>query len=238
MYADKTGRSVDECLAQMKKGNWLTAQQALDFGLVDEIRVDKQAEKAADEFTGQFINQYDISTNFKDAGIPPLPQPQASDDAASMVASVVDGDGNPTQSFLQKTCEGLKSLFRNQHATKNNIKMIKIFASVMTLLNVTDGFKTNDEGNVVLTQEQMKSIDDRLKADKEKADADSKALQEANEAKTSLETQLAEAQKASAEKDEQIKALKGAAGDETNNKPAGGEESFTAQDMFNSIKNV
>lgn len=116
--------------------------------------------------------------------------------------------------------------------------MIKIFASVMTLLNVTDGFKTNDEGNVVLTQEQMKSIDDRLKADKEKADADSKALQEANEAKTSLETQLAEAQKASAEKDEQIKALKGAAGDETNNKPAGGEESFTAQDMFNSIKNV
>ena len=72
MYADKTGRSVDECLAQMKKGNWLTAQQALDFGLVDEIRVDKQAEKAADEFTGQFINQYDISTNFKDAGIPPL----------------------------------------------------------------------------------------------------------------------------------------------------------------------
>ena len=67
--------------------------------------------------------------------------------------------------------------------------MIKIFASVMTLLNVTDGFKTNDEGNVVLTQEQMKSIDDRLKADKEKADADSKALKEANEAKTSLETQ-------------------------------------------------
>lgn len=116
--------------------------------------------------------------------------------------------------------------------------MIKIFASVMALLNVTDGFKTNDEGNVVLTQEQMKSIDDRLKADKEKADADSKALQEANEAKTSLETQLADAQKASAEKDEQIKALKGAAGDETNDKPAGGEESFTAQDMFNSIKNV
>jgi hypothetical protein len=145
---------------------------------------------------------------------------------------------NSTQSFLQKTCEGLKSLFRNQHATKNNIKMIKIFASVMALLNVTDGFKTNDEGNVVLTQEQMKSIDDRLKADKEKADADSKALQEAKEAKTSLETQLADAQKASAEKDEQIKALKGAAGDETNNKPAGGEESFTAQDMFNSIKNV
>lgn len=33
MYADKTGKSVDECLAQMKKGNWLTAQQALDSDL-------------------------------------------------------------------------------------------------------------------------------------------------------------------------------------------------------------
>lgn len=32
MYADKTGKTVDECLAQMKRGNWLSARQALDFG--------------------------------------------------------------------------------------------------------------------------------------------------------------------------------------------------------------
>ena len=160
MYADKTGKSVDECLAQMKKGNWLTAQQALDFGLVDSIREDKEAEKAANEFTGQFTNSYNIS-QFKDAGIPPLPQSLASEDAAARVASVVDGSGNPTPSFIEKTCEGLKNLFRNQHASKTSNKMIKIFACVMALLNAADGFATNEDGNITLTQEQMKSIDFR-----------------------------------------------------------------------------
>ena len=238
MYADKTGRSVDECLAQMKHGNWLSARQALDFGLVDSIRDDKEAEKAADEFTGQFVNSYDYSKQFKDAGIPPLPQPLASEDAASRVASVVDESGNPTQSFLQKTCEGLKSLFRNQHAAKKSRKMIKIFASVMALLNVSDGFQTDDEGNVALSQQQMKAIDDRLKALQEKEKTDSEAVQKAGESLTKLKEQVAQLQNDLKERDGQIAALKGSAGDDTSEKPDGAKTTFTAQDVFNLVKDV
>ena len=240
LYADKTGKTVDECLAQMKRGNWLTAQQALDFGLVDSIREDEQAEKAAAEFSAQFVNNYDFSNQFKDAGIPPLPQPQASDDVASKVASVVDGDGNPTQSFLQKTCEGLKSLFRNQHAPKfsQSNKMIKIFASVMALLNVAEGFATNDEGNVTLTQEQMKLIDDELHSLKKQVEDNSKAVNEAGAALKRVKDQLTQAQNDVKQRDEQIAALKGSAGDSTDNKPDSAEQSFTAQDVFNLVKNV
>lgn len=240
LYADKTGKTVDECLAQMKRGNWLTAQQALDFGLVDSIREDEQAEKAAAEFSAQFVNNYDFSNQFKDAGIPPLPQPQASDDVASKVASVVDVDGNPTQSFLQKTCEGLKSLFRNQHAPKfsQSNKMIKIFASVMALLNVAEGFATNDEGNVTLTQEQMKLIDDELHSLKKQVEDNSKAVNEAGAALKRVKDQLTQAQNDVKQRDEQIAALKGSAGDSTDNKPDSAEQSFTAQDVFNLVKNV
>lgn len=239
MYADKTGKTVDECLAQMKKGNWLTARQAFDFGLVDAIRDDAAAEKAAKDFTGQFVNAYEFTNHFKDDGIPPLPQPLASEDAAARVASVVDESGNPTQSFLQKTCEGLKNLFRNPHAIKHsNNKMIKIFACVMALLNASDGFQTNDEGNITLTQEQMKCIDDRLKELEEKERTNSKAVSDAGNAVTKLKAQLAEAQNESKEKDDQIKALQGSAGDNTNNNPASGDNAFTAQDVFNLIKDV
>lgn len=239
MYADKTGKTVDECLAQMKRGNWLTARQALDFGLVDAIRDDAAAEKAAKDFTGQFVNAYEFTNHFKDDGIPPLPQPLASEDAAARVASVVDESGNPTQSFLQKTCEGLKNLFRNPHAIKHsNNKMIKIFACVMALLNASDGFQTNDEGNITLTQEQMKCIDDRLKELEEKDKTNSKAVSDAGDALTKLKAQLAQAQKEAKEKDDQIKALQGSAGDNTNNNPASGDNAFTAQDVFNLIKDV
>lgn len=238
MYADKTGRTVDECLAQMKRGNWLTAQQALDFGLVDEIREDKDAEKAANDFTGQFTNSYNFSTLYKDAGIPPLPQPLASEDATSRVASVVDESGYPTRSFLEKTCEGLRNLFRNQHADLKSNKMIKIFASVMALLNVTDGFKTNDEGNITLTQEQMKCIDDRLKVLEAKDNTNSKAVNDAGNAITKLREQISQLKNETKEKDEQIKTLKGSAGDTTDEKPIDGAQSFTAQDVFNLIKDV
>ena len=37
MYADKCNKSQDELLALMKKGGWLTAQEALEWGFVDEI---------------------------------------------------------------------------------------------------------------------------------------------------------------------------------------------------------
>lgn len=238
MYADKTGKSVDECLAQMKKGNWLTAQQALDFGLVDSIREDVEAEKAANEFTGQFTNSYNISKQFKDAGIPPLPQSLASEDAAARVASVVDGSGNPTPSFIEKTCEGLKNLFRNQHASKTSNKMIKIFACVMALLNAADGFATNEDGNITLTQEQMKSIDDRLQELEEKDKTNAKAVSEAGKAVKELKDQLAKAQNESKEKDDQIAALKGSAAITTVENPANSEESFTAQEVFNLIKDV
>lgn len=116
--------------------------------------------------------------------------------------------------------------------------MIKIFAAVMALLNVTDGFKTNDEGNITLTQEQMKSIDDRLKALEEKEKTDSKALNEAGAALTKLKAQLAKAEEDAKQKDEQITALKASAGDVTNNPPDSGEQAFSATDVYNLIKDV
>ncbi len=238
MYADKSGKPIDECLKQMKKANWLTAQQALDFGLVDSIRQDEVAEKASAEFIGNFVNSYD-SVNIKGAGIPPLPQPQTAEDAAGRVAAVVDGDGNPTQSFLKKTCEGLKNLFRNQHATNvNNSKMIKVFNSVMALLNVAEGFATNDEGNVTLTQEQMKLIDDELHSLKKQVEQNSKAVNEAGAALKRVKDQLTQAQNDVKQRDEQIAALKGSAGDSTTNEPDSGKVAYTAQDVFNLVKDV
>ena len=47
----------------------------------------------------------------------------------------------------------------------------------MALLAI-DGFQTNDEGNITLTQEQLKSIDDRLKDLEEKDKTNSQAVKD------------------------------------------------------------
>ena len=84
----------------------------------------------------------------------------------------------------------------------------------------------------------MKSIDDRLKALEEEKKTNAKAVSDAGEALTKIKNQLAQAQKESKEKDEQIAALKGSAGDTTTGKPANSEPTFTAQDVFNLVKDV
>jgi len=227
MYSEKTGRSMEECAAQMKKGNWLSAQQAKDFGLVDEIREDKETENAAAEYNQQFMNQYNLTIKYKDAGIPPLPGTQ--DDS---IASLVDGDGNPTPSFLQKTWQGLQNLIHNQHAQKINDKMIKVFMNVMTLLAITDGFKPEDNGDICLTQDQMKKIDDRLVELENNHVKDAGAIKAAGDAVTKLQAQLAQ-------KDEQIATLKAAAGAETVESPSGtGNGVATAKELYDLIKDV
>lgn len=37
ILADNTGKSIDEIAAACDRDNWLTAEQALDFGLIDQI---------------------------------------------------------------------------------------------------------------------------------------------------------------------------------------------------------
>ena len=38
VYAGKSGKTSEDVLAQMQKESWMTPQQALDFGLIDEVR--------------------------------------------------------------------------------------------------------------------------------------------------------------------------------------------------------
>lgn len=232
MYADKTGKTVDECLAQMKKGNWLTAQQALDFGLVDSIREDASTEKAAIEYNTSFKNNYDIT--FKDAGIPPLPE--TTEDTSRL--NVVDENGYPTQSFLQKTWQGLKNLLCNHHADNlfpNN--MNKIFVKIQDILNV-QALETDEKGNIILTSEQATSVENALKDQNNKIADSEKTLQQKDDEIANLKAKVQKLENESKQKDEEIKTLKNGAGDTTEDKTEMKENTISSIDLYNSVKDI
>lgn len=62
MYSDKTGKAISEILNLMKVGGWLTAQEAKEWGLVDEIIKDK--EKLNLKVMGDKLNSFGLPTNF------------------------------------------------------------------------------------------------------------------------------------------------------------------------------
>lgn len=219
LYAKRSGKSIEDCMAKMDKEAWLSPQDALDFGLIDAIREDGEASKHAKNLRRIYSNNI-----FKEFGLPPFPQQQESE-------TVADEHGNPTKSFIQKSVEAVRAFFRNEPAV-NEKPMIKTFVNVMALLAITAGFKPNEDDTISLSQDQMKKVDDELGTLEQQ-------VKDANEAKDDLQKKL-DAANAALKKaqddlsaaEEKVKNLKGAPGDETSQKPEDTRETDDEDDKF------
>lgn len=231
MYAKKTGKTREECAAQMKKGSWMSAQEAVDFGLVDSIRDDEKSEKATTEITNLFVNNY---KNIKETGIPPLPKQEQ-----PSLAAIIDGDGNLTPTFLEKTFQGVKNLFRKNNVKDNKTEMSKTvaFAALIAALAI-DSLPTDDKGQVILTADQAKVLNDRLakleKDNKDGLDAIGKAVPAIDK----LKQKVKDLEDDNTAKDEQIKNLQGSAAEGTHENPAEGAKAPTAMDLYNLVKDI
>lgn len=215
IYAEKSGKSVEDVKAKMKVAAWIKSADAKDFGLVDEI-VD------AEIVPNNVSNVYSNSL-IKDMGLPALPKgfnPQT-------------GEENPTTGVLQKVVEMLKGLMP-EPATDNiqNEMKITVFAALAALLAAKDGFEADEKGYVTLTQNQLKTIDDELK----------KQNDACKQASDLLKSQKATIEKLENEKkglEEQVKNLKGSAGTKEEEKVDGTGDTLTAaSELFNTIKDA
>ena len=209
LYARKCKKSLQECLGKMDKAAWLSPKDALDFGLIDAIRDDVVGTQMSNS-----IRKYCNSIT-KDFGLPSMPS--------------CSGDDAPVRSGLQKAVQWIFGQAPNKPAQKDEMK-IKTLTCLAALLAV-DGFLTNDDDSVAMSQEQLKKIDDRLSflensiknADQEKKDLQSKL----DNALTGQKTVQSELDKAN----EIINNLKAAPAAGTNQRPAG-EEALDEEDKF------
>lgn len=142
LYANRCGKKVEDCLAKMDKAAWLTAQDALEFGIIDDICKDDSCKKKRCNYSNDIFKSY---------GLPPFPQDQVTDEM-----------GNPSASLIEKTVAAVKAIFNKQSNHQNSDTMVNIFNHIMGVLTVNDGLPTNDKDEVVLSQAQTKLIDDKL----------------------------------------------------------------------------
>jgi capsule polysaccharide export protein KpsE/RkpR len=153
---------------------------------------------------------------------------------------VVDDKGNPTPTFLQKALLGVKNLLhKDTNAEDNNQQMSKpVYALMATLC--ANALVVDDKGQVTLSAEQAKTVEDRL-AELEKKDKESTAaMNAAVPAIDKLKAKLNDLEKDVKAKDEQIKNMQAAPGAVTDQGPKkeGQEASFTPEDIWNCIKDI
>ena len=137
-YADYTGKTIEEVFGLMGESKWLTAQEAKDWGFVNEV------------LPGKMNKNSSAATNlFEAMGLPPVP--------------VVKTDNTKEDTLVNRIVDGIKGIFKNDETNHDKIiktVMNKEFLSVNKVLNI-EGFEVADN-KVTLTVEQMKIINTAL----------------------------------------------------------------------------
>ena len=97
MYADKCNKSQEDLLALMKKGGWLTAQEALEWGFVDEI------------------------TNYEEDAAPVITDSIAADMASSGIPVPANFNHKEHTPLLSRFIEALTSIFKSNSNAQSDM---------------------------------------------------------------------------------------------------------------------
>ncbi|MCQ2128303.1 MAG: ATP-dependent Clp protease proteolytic subunit [Bacteroidaceae bacterium] len=224
IYSMRNGKSIEDNIAIMSKSAWLNAEKAKEYGLVDEVyEIKDGAEK---NLSNQFRNSIENNKGVEK----PL-------DVAAM-ESVADADGEPTESFLQKTLQKISSLFQCGGQMKSNCQMLKIFAIINAILGV-DGLEEHED-KVVMTQDQVKQIEGEITNLRNQVDANESKVSDLNNQITDLQNQVTEKDNTISGLNDKISKLEDAPGDETDDLKSDGNGDYDAiaagRELYDSIK--
>lgn len=154
VYADKCNKKVSEILPVLKKGGWMTPQEARDFGFVDEI-----SDPAPDD------PKLDLSNEALDRlNVLGIPTAGLTADRFNAIPDSFDAGSANVESDHSDTAT-------NSH---NNIMNKFNFSTVESLLKL-DAIQVDKDGEVTVSAENFEKINNRIaeleNALKEKTDA-------------------------------------------------------------------
>ena len=221
MYASRCkNHSQEELMALLDESKWLTAQEALDWGLIDEI-VDQPKDEAPAVTNA-------LAKKFNAVGLP-------------LAGLEIQPDGHGLGLSLQQIMDGLRSIreilspgkSKESKQTENTNqpqpemkKLISFMALAMAL--AMDKLECEEGGTCQLTEEQLGKLDSKLTELTSQHDADQQAIAERDTTIAELREQVANLQKAPGEETKKV--------DETSGE--GAPAAVTSKDLYDSIKDI
>ena len=236
IYAFRNGKSIEDNMAMMDKEKWMTAQEAVDFGIVDGILDDEETTTQTKAIQNVYASYDGIEDHYSLPKLPHFDKPAAK--LPKGIMARLKEFFNDFRGGVEERDETVSS-----HNEQNPINaMNKKFIKVNALLKV-EGLNESADG-VVLSVEQLQVIEDHLAELQGKVEnlgnIESQLAQAKND-KLTAETAKAAAEKALADLRKEFDDFKAEAGDTTLLKPADDgkkAEPANAKNMYNSIKNL
>lgn len=211
MYAAKCKKKVSEILDILRAGRWLTAQEALNLGFVDEIS------DTPDDVKLNFTP--DVEAKFNAFGISTLglktediPQQPLKEDSKGLFKRVIGSIFPTSKNTSQKDST-------TDMSEKHNFKAVE---RVLKLNSITPGA----DGNVAVTADQLHSVNARIESLESSVAEKDNIIKERDDKISELTTQ--------------IEALKKAPADDTLEIEDGGkgDTAFSASAMYDHFKSI
>lgn len=159
-YQQRMKKSLSAITSLLKEERWLTADEALELGLVDELIDDEPDRRAQDFF---LTSPSDLESLHLPAAPAALAAFTAQETAASpwrMITEKLDSIATAiAQFFKHNSSESAKS---NDYKPQKPTAMKKIFNLVCAFLALSEGFDVKD-GIVQVTEDQMQKLEDHTK---------------------------------------------------------------------------
>ena len=163
MYVKKTGKTLDEIISLMKQQTWLTAQEAKDWGFVDEVFIP--------EVAVNYLENLQMVAMINSSGYPDPPRQQQQQPVGQI------SDETLFERFLNW-------ISQKQNVTpKNKTEMKTQFLNVNQVLTV-DNLESTADG-VFLNETQLEAIENRLAQDQQ-------IIEERDTANTARDAAIAE----------------------------------------------
>lgn len=143
LYADRCGKPISEILNVLKQGKWMTASEALELGLIDEISNDDKKLNLSMADRDRFLSM----------GLP-IENVNFEDDTPSWVTRFINAiTGKKNEAAAETTDNGDNS--------NTSTQMKKKFNSVGKVLGKED-FDTTAEGAVAITSDEMQKVENHI----------------------------------------------------------------------------
>lgn len=238
IYASRNGKTIEENMEKMDKAKWMTADDALEFGIVDAILDDDETKTNAKAIQNVYNAMNGIEEHFS---LPKFPEMQAPDRRTIM--SRLKGIMNDIGSFIAGHPNPEENEEENAVApTINNSNTMKkiILNLVCALLAVQDIELDAEKGTVNLTEDQLNAIENDLKEKADRISALEADLKKANGERDAAVTAKDTAEKSLADLQKEFDDFKNEAGDESHRivDSHAQNEPKNAKEMYKSIKNL
>ena len=233
-YASRNGKTIEENMAMMDKEKWMTAQDAVDFGIVDAILDDDETKTQTKAIQNVYASYTGIEEHY---GLPQLPEfekagAKVPKGVIARLKEFISGSGD--------TVEDAEDISQNHK--QNPIKtMKKIVLNLICAVLALKDIEICEDGKAAITEDQLNALENALKEKNDRISALETEKQTAITDKQTAEQAKANAETALANLQQEFNAFKEEAGGDSPRHAATSnthKEPTTAKELLNDIKNL